>query len=220
MKINKTIFLTALCCFLLTTIAVSAQEKPISLAVYLAAIRTAETLKLKSSRREETMNESFSGGKLKTTKTIVEEIIIPGNQRLVSIEKMGETIKRLELIQIGKVFFRREDDGKWKKVREWMGGKPFRTIPGNAESTYSFEETKLNGAPVKVFHWLSTYRGFNSSENEPLIYYKSSFWVGKDGKLLREETAIEFVETKEQTFLETIVYQYNPKVKIEAPKIN
>lgn len=215
---KRLIFLTAF--FLFSSISTICQEKPITEGEFFSILRKASALESESSRRVETKSEVFLKGKVTETKTTLDEIIKPDRRRFVSVEKRGVTVNSVEIIQIANVFYRRENNGRWKIEQRWMGSSGVRGIPASAKSKFTFEETTFNGNSVKVFHWLSTYKDFGATEKDPFRFSKESYWVDQNGKQLKQESSVGFVEPYEISFLETTVYQYNPKVEIKAPKIN
>jgi len=184
---NKQIIWLVFFIFLLTLNSFG-QAKSITELEYNTVEKVAEDNFQKVSYKEITKTEEFTNGKLISTETVTELNLPPDKSSYIDITVTNGKTEKTEIITIGYVEYRRENNGKWKQETDEDGniisGEPIRTIRGaEAANTKKFtiEETKLNGQPVTIYSQTTIYN-FN-----PNISHSFRRWINKENLILRTE---------------------------------
>jgi hypothetical protein len=166
------------------------------------------------SYREKSVEEIYDDGKLSATVDNVTEFIPPDKYRYITVETFGEKSRRSEMIDIGGIFYCREDEGQWTRPENGClgGGAGSGRIPA-VDQKITFEETKLDDADAKLYQEYMTYL----YPKDKLSYNLDKFWINDKGLILRREMEDGSVEPRFLRSRRTVTYEYNPKIKIEAP---
>lgn len=200
------------------TLNVFSQSQKISSTNFYSLIQQAEQKTFEKSRTEKESLEIYSNGVLKSTETEIEEHIIPNKQRYVSINKISNKTEKLELIKIGTNYYKRSNDGAWKKEKRWGRPVSFLTIPVPVSSEYSVENTMINNQPVKLYRYYAVYNEDNPKENEETqTYWDQKIWINKEGYKIREEIIVGKPQSKQIMSRRNREYKYDPNIKIVAP---
>jgi hypothetical protein len=190
------------------------QAKAISDSKFYGAYRAALAANQTAPWKSVENGETLEGGKVvSSTKEIVEVVSWDIRHRLRSESLDGKTTTS-ESIRIGKNYYCREDATDWKKSDGPCGSEHFRTIPADNRSEASFQNTRFNGKPFRLYEINYSYRDFDGVER----FSRQKIWIGFDGRLYREESSVGTVATKETTSRYTVVYEHDLRsLKIVSP---
>jgi hypothetical protein len=112
--------------------------------------------------------------------------------------------------------YTRENGGAWTKVDLRSGGFGSGSASGTGTSRecnqYSVETTFITGKPVRLFEWLSV-----NGNTDELDFREDRDWVDEEGLPYREEMVSGKLYPREEKRRRTIIYEYDPKITIEAP---
>ena len=193
---------------------VSAQRKLISLEDYSKATLPVSSKSREMTRRVVGTEETIMDGVVtKTVETII-EAVIPGGTRSYVKTTEGDKITESERIYVNNVWYFRNDGGAWNKE----GDDPLRRmeIGGGLSSPgclqYSVDSVFFNGRQTQMFEALSV-----STKANELVFNQSRMWVDVDGLPYREEHTLGKMAPRIETYRSVSVYEYDPKIKIEAP---
>lgn len=133
-------------------------------------------------------------------------------------DKRGEEIKRTETIEINNRKYLRENSGKWKDITEPKTGSfGVRTAKATkheetAEFKYLGKQT-VNGQIVDVYEQKIT----RKYEDIPgLSVNEEKIWIDQKRRYLKTETKSRIGD--EHIFQMTVEYEYDPSIKITAPR--
>ncbi len=211
MRKTKTIFLLAFCCFGLVT-HVCSQQNQITRADFIEASETSRIKSWKLSRRLKIKNEYYASDKLTQVETTTTEFIPPDKWHTVTETKIGKKVSLIEFITIGKDINSKKDNGEWRK-----GGSGFGSGSGigNIQNEqFTVEKTKFNNQNVKIYESISIY--LNSTGQK--AYFKISKWINNHDLLIKEEDENGLINPSKIVDHQIEVYEYDPSIKIEAPK--
>lgn len=200
---------------------ISSQTKEISKENYYQSYREASKKRLETSRREIIQKKDFKDGKLLFTTEIVDEYLKPDKQHYVSSQIFDDHTEKREFILIDKIYYCRKNDTDWVQSSKWCGFGSGSGGPSSIVSTkFTVEEAKLNNQKAEFYQKQTIYKNIYSpdKDNEGLSYWQTSFWLGKDGFILREEVKVGLSKPERIYWQTATTYEYNPKnLKIEAP---
>ncbi len=208
-----------------------AQEKTVS-EQDITNLKDTAYEKLKDKVYRVTMtSEGYMNAKDSSPNQFVKEIteyISPDRRHSIYERKTGETTFREETISIGQKKYVRRDNGNWKELslignsagNGTGSGSGFKTAIIDNEKTveckYKGKETiKNQKADLYV---LTTTRRYNSPNFKSTTVITEKFWLDKDGIFLKREseTKLDYKKVISHIVWE---YQYDPNIKIEAPRI-
>lgn len=218
---SKKLILFIIVCFGFSVNSFS-QTKEITQDNYYQPKREAYKTSVEISSRKISKKEYFKDGKLVGTTDGIYETLPPDKLRYIYTEKENGITKKVEIIQIGKTYFCRTNDGDWKESKTWCSDGGFAALPDNANIKYTVEETKLDNQTVKLFQQNITYKNNYSpnKDKEGLSYIHTKYWLNNKGLILREEVEYGLLEPKQVKSHTVETYEYNPKeLKIEAPLV-
>lgn len=130
----------------------------------------------------------------------------------------GKEIERTETIEINKRKYLKKNNGKWEDITDkagrfdsFIGGeiKNEKTV----ESKYLGKET-LNGQTVDVYEQKTTRK---YEDRDDLSVYEEKIRIDQKGRYLKTETKSRIGD--KYIFQMTVEYEYDPGIKITAPKI-
>ena len=129
----------------------------------------------------------------------------------------GSKIERSETIEIKKRKYLKKSNGKWKDITDEVSGGLFSaTVIENKETTeqrYLGKQT-IKGQAVDVYEQKIT-RKYEDSEG--LSVNEEKIWIDQKGRFIMTETKSRIGD--KNIFQMTVVYEYDPRIKIAAPKI-
>lgn len=213
--INRTILLTVI---VFTFVLVStAQVKQISSREFYEANSNAYKLMSERSRRTVVKTDILNNGTILSSSTKIEERILPDKMRFVSIEKKGSDETSTELIRIGTMEYRRENNGQWtaKDISGSGGGSGSGTGVSSC-SQYTEESSFVEGIPA------SKLRNFTITQtSKGLSFDDFVIWFDHQGLFIRSERLKGLLDPRIEETRSVATYEYEPKdLKIEAPIIN
>lgn len=220
MTARKIILLLTFC--LITTLSIFSQAKQITSEEYYQPFREALKKQQDTTRRNITLQENYRDGKLFSTTEITDEFIKPDKRLYLEVNKLPNHIYKSELIQIGKTYYCRRNDGEWKQSKSWCSGGSTSGISNVVSSTYRVDDTQFNNQPAKLYQQYTTYKNTYSpnKDKEGLSYWQSKFWLNSKGFILSEEYKDGLLEPERIYSKQTSSYEYNPQnLKIEAPQM-
>ena len=201
---------------MLNAALVFGQEQTLEKSAFEAIVDKAFKNLSGKTHRSISIDEKYENGSPTAAKSVkmTTEWIAPDKSRMI-IDTAGQ---RIEKIQIGEKRYKRINDGQWELETRSGGGIAMgcgATI--ESESYTVSENTNLNGTSVNLYEriekWSSVYCG--SNDGKPEVWTKR-FWISKEGLLLKTEHITE-VPVKKSTSRTITTYEYDSKIKIEAP---
>ena len=135
-------------------------------------------------------------------------------------DKRGKEVERTETIKINNRKFLRKNNGKWEDITKpkagGFGGFMTGEVIKNKETIerrYLGKET-VNGQTVDVYEQKIT-RDYENIKG--LSINEEKIWIDQKGRYLKTETKSRIGD--KHIFQMTVEYEYDPKIKITAPKI-
>lgn len=161
-----------------------------------------------------------AGNPAPTVTVLVYEIVPSGESRSIETEKTGDVATTTETIQTKKKVFKRKNGGKW-------------TVEKLEPNRFTIIGTRVEDERVKEFSitpdvMLGDVKTDLYEHNETITYkstalpgtnsFTQRFWLDKKGVRLKTEYIFKRADggILERT---TTVYEYDPKLRIEAPVI-
>jgi hypothetical protein len=215
---KKIIFLLIFC--LVFSLVSFGQTKEITRKAYYEVFYESLEKVKDISRRSIASVENHKDGKLDSTEEYVDEYIKSDIRRYFHSEKLTNKNRKIELIQIGKDYYCRRDDGDWKKSTNWCADGSAFGLSNIISERFTVEPIIVKGEDLNLFENYTTYKNTYSpnKDKEGLSYFQRKFWLNKDGLILKEEIINGLIEPKRLYWQQTKTYEYNPKnLKIEAP---
>jgi hypothetical protein len=216
----KNLILLGIICLGITN-CILAQTKDITESEYWQAYRTSvEKLSQKSWRRS-IKDESLEDGKVKRTKSISEEFVLPKKRRYVYTEVSEKLTIKYELIQLDDIYYCRKNNEPWKISISWCTGEGPSGFTGIIKSTYTVEDVKSRNQMIKLYSRYTTHKDSFSKDKDTIYYWQDKFWINSEGLLIKRESSSGLDKTEIIYSKRAENYQYNPKdIKpIKAPKM-
>ncbi len=216
---RRTIFSRALVVslFLLSCFEVSAQRKLLDndarSRIESVAAEKSRTL----SRRSREKKETFVNGVIVKTVEVLHEGTFDGKQHSVTKTIEEGQIDKKEVIIIGETLYFRDFTGVWKRSEEkvvWQlpSGTHFNQPP--VGSQHSVATVVLNGLPMQLSDSFLV-----NNENNELNFQHRQVWIGEDGLVYKIEMTKGNLSPRTLTYRSIETYEYDPKIKIEAPQV-
>jgi hypothetical protein len=217
---KKYILLVIFCLFI--SVSILGQIKTLTKEEYNSAQKIIQDKVYKTSRRVISIQNSYSNGKIISTRTLTQEYISSDKNRWELITKKNNIVEeKIQILYIGNFEYRKEGETPWEKrcfqncsdAESSSGvGISGKELPNVKQ--YLVVETVVDNQPIKVY---SFYRVYDYEKS--LNFYENRKWINSNGFILKEETKISDILPEFISSIETITYEYNPKdIKpIEAP---
>ena len=198
----------------LTGAVVFGQERSLEKAEFEAVVKQATDKSLSKTRRETETIEMFAGGSSSPTSTrkSVSEVVPPDRYYIRDVDNNSERIR------IGTKWFSRKNNEAWKQ-ESGLGYGRGNGCGANVEyAVYKvFENTKLGAQTVSLYEMTSKLNDMScTTEKSRIEIWVERYWIARDGTLLKEEKLTQDGEKRLLKRFET-VYEYDPKIRIEAP---
>lgn len=200
---------------------ISAQDKKIS-EQEMTTLRknAAEKLKGKSYRVKMT-SESYRNVNDSAPYYFTEDIsefVPPDSYRDVFERKTVDGTTRSETIRIGKRKFVRLNNQAWKEISETeigfgSGGGQGKPVESETSVEYTYKGKRFINNQNADLYEILTVREYKDSKS--ITIYTEKFWFSREGLYLKTEN--EFGYNKRVTSHTVREYEYDPKIKIEAP---
>lgn len=204
---------------------VSAQERVIEKFDYDKIIKDGKSLLHGKIYREKRMFEEFEDRGLSPTFLFqsTSEFLPPDRRRIVhNISKNGKTIETREGISIGSKSWLKVNRGRWEKIKGDPGNftGTEKAIACRVAEEYTLY--KITGEADVFGEKATVYEREAKREmhclHEHLRHERriERYWISVEGKILKALEETETIGTKKLKSVTTI-YEYDPKIKIEAP---
>lgn len=173
-----------------------------------------------------TISEVRLNGKLSDRNDESEsEYAPPDKRRFVSILKTPAFTSKFETIQIGNKQYTRKDEGLWKEsiiIPPKSDPDPKKKTIIDSNQYFYFGQDTVREKRAKIFGQITKSRiSYENSERESFSTSITKYWFDKKGFLLKMESEMEIVTGIMTSYTKrTYLYDYDPKIKIEAPTIN
>lgn len=213
MKTSKLLLIFLMAFLTLTSFA---QAKSISEEVYETVTKKAESETHKSIRTENTVETNYKNGVLISTSNLVKEYLPPDKFKELVSSNRGNVLKKTEMIFVGDFKYEKTNDGEWIKSSDKSGsGIYVGTVSvekNEMKNDYWFEvvkegKNKFQIYTVSIVHSLGT----------AMAYYENKTWI-KDGLIYKKTMDTSFGTRKNVIYKSITDYNYNPNIKIDAPK--
>lgn len=226
-KLSFINFLILLFCF--TSLNVYGQRKEISEKEFSSPYQKAVEKTGKLSHR--IVSERFVFGndesKIRIADKGLTEFALPDNLRsyLQSVDEFGRKFS-FEFIRYEGVVYQRRDEGEWAKKDLMNPPNPVKSIANNDNAKYYLtENVKLDGNNADLFELEIEYKHQTPNPQTKEVFVsitkrKEKRWIGKDSLLLKIEMVDEAINPARTLSRRTQIYQYDPKIKFEAPFVN
>lgn len=201
-------------------ITANAQEKAVdSKEYYLMQQSSFIALYRQAHRSTTTKGRDFKDGVPKYTDVKTVEFVPPDRWRTVSVITSAEGTLRTEEITIGKMVFNRKNEEPWTVGRFGAGsGSGVGSGPGYERGVERIVEYKLiagekiGGEDVRLYQQKVVLKSGEEVRDTKI----EREWYDKEGLLLRSEHTS--ADGTGKIYRRSVsVYEYDPKIKIEAP---
>lgn len=147
--------------------------------------------------------------------TTTQEFLPPDKSKWRVVEKSGNSATQIEIIYIGDLEYRKENNGDWVmrnlKTNSEDGGIAFTAKKEESTKEYSIEETKINN---EFFHLLTA----KTVNPQKTFFHVYKIWIDKAGLIYKEESKISSGSIDNLLTSTITIYDYTLKdVKIESP---
>jgi hypothetical protein len=214
------IFVLMFCAIL----SVSAQENQFKPEDLQALIKSAsENLKGKTYRVTTKTVYSNQGSIDAMTQKTITEYLPPDREHFISETETSEGVERYETISIGERKYIKNDKGIWQEMRTIINGNGMGSGSGDGSGDYKIETTverKLIKSDIVGKQKADLYETVTTTR---IIYpmktftsvSKESYWFDRNKLFVKRES----VQTSqgETIYFDTKTYEYDSKIKIEAP---
>ena len=201
------------------------QVTKISEADLKAIIPSATSASSLLSRREKAVTEMFDDKALPPIKTIIfTKTFLPPNKTQSFYSSENSSGKFVdERITIGPNEYVRSNDGPWKiETPEERAGFPpppkAISVPAPTDeivTVYRRTLAELDTHRISFYEMEKT--GTKTDKNGTYkVTAISRYWINKDGTLAELQTEI-FASNSKGRYVRTVIYEYDPNIKIEAP---
>jgi len=150
-----------------------------------------------------------------SVETITQEFLPPDKSKWLVVNKSGNSVTQIEIIYIGDLEYRKENNGDWikrnLKANSKGGGIDIISRKEEITKEYSIEETKIDNEFFRVL----TAKTVNPPKTFFQVY---KVWIDKMGLIYKEESKISSGRIDNLLTSSITNYDYTLKdVKIEAP---
>ncbi len=217
-----------LVCF--ASLNVFGQKREISKQEFSDAYQRADEKTNTLARRIVSKNERYSGGEVRSTENYTSESVPPNKNHTVTEIKLFDTNKSflIERILVGGDEYKRENGGDWTRRSFSEVSKTPNPITTkaveNSSKYYLTENVQLSNQTANLYE-LSvenkiTMPTRSGAIKESISYRrKEKRWISRDGLLLKMELEDERQELRKSGSRRVWTYEYDPNIKIEAPKM-
>jgi hypothetical protein len=224
---------------LFASVNVFAQEKTIQRAEFETITRSSSRLMAGKPRRiirtqqstveiaPQTNVSNASAKSLPPSTILVKSVteVLPevGFRSIYEFNSSSKNIKK-EIIKVAGKTYTREGNGEWTETFSEITSKresAARNIVNQVEYK-SFGSDRLGNQNTSIYAKIERSKFTNPSDNrESISSTTTKYWYGEDGRLLKRERTREIRNGKMiSKFNSTTVFELDPNIKIEAPKLN
>ena len=159
-----------------------------------------------------------------SAKTVTEILPSVGFHSIYEFNSSSLNTKK-EMIRVGGKTYTREGNTEWAElIAPQVISKSKRTtkIIDNQIEYKAVGSEKLNNQNTNIYAKVEKSRLLNPSDNQESVSTTTTkYWYAEDGRLLKRERKREIRNGKMiSKFTSTIVFELDPNIKIEPPKLN
>ena len=164
------------------------------------------------------------GTELQVIRTETSEVESPERRRFVIEynEVYHDRKSSSEKVFFDGIQYQKSDDGSWTKKNFAIPQIGANASFGDDANYYLTEDVLVNdktadlfGVETEIKARTAVYKGNEVKVNA--LLQKIKMWRSKDGKLLKFEISKQHKDTENPAFRQTIIYEYDSNIKIEAP---
>ena len=212
----------------LFSVNIYGQRKEITREELLEAYTKAVEKTRKLSRRIISESKVYGDDETKIVQTqkSLDEFALPNSSRfIVEAKRTGiDKVSSFEIIRIGDVEYKREENGKWTKRDYEPMPEPVAKSLESKTKYYLTENAKLNDQTADLYELEIEFKHQNRNPVTKEVFENTTLrkekrWISKDGLLLKIEIVDEKINPRKIIFSRVSVYEYDPNIKIEAPMI-
>ncbi|MBC7795953.1 MAG: hypothetical protein H7Z37_03660 [Pyrinomonadaceae bacterium] len=198
---------------LLVTSSLYAQRQ-ISVEEYNKAQSNLASESPKLSKRVQINSEQFVKGKLVRATFTTFETIPPNKYHSTIRTEINGKITYDEWITIGESYYSRKNNGRWT-TRGFFTDVAVEPENPLDKRTFTVEDVNYNGETARYYEQTIYYA---DDYNNRSRYYKIGTWINTNQFLLKQE--VKEGSSEQEISKHTIsTYDYNAKIKINAPRI-
>jgi hypothetical protein len=193
-----------------------AQDSKISSEEFASVRSTYKDLLAKEPYRIRYTHETFSSMDSKQpeeTRLWMTEFAPPDREHNYYGLNATDPSRKYERIVIGTRIFTNKD-GSWKELTPTEGGMGLGSGASSVEYFIRGSE-KLGNVTTTVYEVVTGSQFARSNGPWQTSYYRSRYWMSKDGRILKYVGESDALITKRSRTTE--IYEYDSKIKIEAP---
>ena len=158
-----------------------------------------------------------------SVKSVTEVLPEVGFRSIYEFNSSSKNIKK-EIIKVAGKTYTREGNGEWTETFSEITSKresAARNIVNQVEYK-SVGSDRLGNQNTSIYAKIERSKFTNPSANrESISSTTTKYWYGEDGRLLKRERTREIRNGKMiSKFNSTTVFELDPNIKIEAPKLN
>lgn len=155
----------------------------------------------------------------------ITEYAVPDRSHSIYEIKTDQRIFREETISIGQKKYIRRNNENWKELapelNERGSGVGIKSAVVNHEKNveYKYKGKKNISKQESDLYEVTTTRKYKTPNYEATNITTERYWFNKEGLFLKTETEFKYNNQKITSHI-IWVYEYDPNIKIETPKIN
>lgn len=212
-RITGILLMVAVCTLATSTLA---QDSKITSDVFDRVRSSYKAFLAKESYRVRSTHEIFPYESAKEPEEIrvwMVEYLPPDREHNYYGLNATDPSRKYERIVVGKRIFTNAD-GKWKELEQSNGGMSLSSGSDSDESFLRGSE-KINGQETTIYEVVTGSRFARGDGPWQTSYYKTRYWISKDGRIRKYVGESDALITKRRRITE--IYEYDPRIKIEAP---
>jgi hypothetical protein len=156
-------------------------------------------------------------------KSTTEFVPTVGYRSVYEFNSSSQNIKK-EIIRIGEKTYVREDSGQWTETAALNAPKR-RMTAKNSVNQIEYKvvgSEKLNNQNTNIYAKIEKSKFVDPTDNrENVSDTITKYWYAEDGRLIKRERTREIRSGRMiSKFNSTTVFEIDPNIKIEAPKLN
>lgn len=217
MKTNN-IFCGMLAVMLLSvlTSSVFSQRKEVACDKFEEIKRVADRFLSSEPYRVRRTFETFKGTDTiptKVSKSMTEYLPSGSVHNLYGLDKEDKK-ERSERIKVGDTIFTKKGDADWVKLTSGDNPPPPKAAT-SSKMCFAFPKEKLDGKDTAKFEVETSFKSWQADGKEVVLTGRMTYWFSNDRHFVK--TIGETDKSRPEHNRTTDTYEYDPKIKIEAP---
>jgi hypothetical protein len=171
-----------------------------------------------SRRHIQKIDSTWNG--VKTQEEWTYEYQPPDRIRYLHVRTFDGKTKRTEQINIGEQKYCKEGSEAWYRSKSYcIGGSASGGPSDITKEEYRRKNARLQDKDVVIYsnHTIFVNKYSKTVDTDGPTYWESKYWFDKNGLILRSELRRGLVKEPKPYYEMIETYQYDPKIKIEAP---